>query len=61
MKVMTNTKRYCTGISHRKDLVLVEEADNNENPIKDLLLSINGVFFSRSMQIIVLLRDIDTG
>ena len=60
MKVMTNPKRCCVGISCRKDLVLIEEENKNENPINDLVLSINGVVFSRYAQIIVLPRDIDT-
>ena len=60
MKVMTNPKRRCAGISCRKDLVLVEEEDNNEKPIKDLVLLINGVVFSKFAQIIVLPGNIDT-
>ena len=41
-------------------MVPVEEAYKNDNPIKDLVFSINGVFFSKSVQIIVLPCDIDT-
>ena len=54
MKVMTNPKSCCAGLSCRKDLVLVEEVDKNDKPIKDLVLSINGDLFSKSMQITVL-------
>ena len=54
MKVMINPKMCCGGISYRKDLVPVEEADKNDNPIKDLVLSINGVVLSNFMQITVL-------
>ena len=57
MKVMTNPKRCCVGISYRKDLVLVEEANKNGKPVKDLVLSINGVIFSKSVQIKVLPRQ----
>ena len=60
MKVMTHPKRCCDGISFRKDLVSVEEVDKNDKPIKDLVLSINGVVLSKSVQITMLLRDIDT-
>ena len=61
MKVMANPKRCCAGISYMKDMVPVEEANNNDNPINDLVPSINGVVFSRSMKITVLPKDIDTG
>ena len=37
----------------------MEEAENNDNPIKDLVLSINGDVFSKSVQIIVLPGHID--
>ena len=60
MKVMKNKKRFCVGISCRKDLVSIEEAKKNNKPIKDLVLSINGDVFSKSAQIIVLPGDIDT-
>ena len=60
MKVMTNPNRCCAGISRRKDLFPVEEADKNDKPIKHLVLSINGVVFSKSTQITVLPGDIDT-
>ena len=35
-------------------LHLINGADKNDNPIKDLVLSINGVVFSKSVQITVL-------
>ena len=54
MKVMKNTKTYFSDISCRKGLVLVEEADRNDKPTKDLVLSINGVVFSNSMEITML-------
>ena len=49
MKVMKNPKRFCAGISCRKDMVSVEEVDKNDKPIKDLVLSINGDVFSKSV------------
>ena len=61
MKVMTNPNRCCVGIPCRKDLVPIEEADNNDNPIKDLVLSINGDVFPKFAQITVLPGDIDIG
>ena len=41
-------------------LQLINGANKNDKPIKDLVLSINGVVFSKSAQITVLPGDIDT-
>ena len=40
-------------------LQLINGANKNDKPIKDLVLSINGDVFSKSTQIIVLAGDID--
>ena len=42
-------------------LELINGEDMNDNPIKDLVMSINGDVFSKSAQITVLPGDIDTG
>ena len=51
---MASPKRCCIGISCRKDVIPREEADNNDKPIKYLVLLKNGVVLSRTAQIIVL-------
>ena len=60
-RMMMTLRKCYAHISYRGDLVLVEEDDMNDGPIKDSGMSNNHDFFSRSTRIIVLPGDLGTG